>query len=112
MKFKMIIAALVLVISNTAAADFVTIQDAYEIALDNVRLPHVESGTIAFRKCDDCPYETKRLASGVAWRINGKDTTFRKFIAQVSELYRDDEIITVLHHLEHDNVTRVSVWVR
>lgn len=112
MKIKMIVTALLLGLAIPAAAEFVTIQAAYEIALDNVRLPHRESGTIAYRKCDDCPYETKRLGSDIAWHINGKNTTFKKFKAHVSELYRDDEIITVLHHLERDQVTRVSVWVR
>ena len=112
MKTKMIITALALCLALPAAAGFRTIQKGYELPIDHVRLPQFAKGTIAFKKCGNCPYETKRLSSNVEWRINGKATTLVKFRAQVAQLTRPDEIITVRHHLEKDQVTRVSVWVR
>ena len=112
MKIKMIITALVLCLALPAAAEFTTIQEAYEVELSTVRLPQSESGTIAFKTCHECPYQTKRLSSDASWEINGKATTLKKFKLRVSTLTDpSDQIITVLHHLEKDVVTRVSIWI-
>ena len=112
MRIKIIVTALALSLALPAAAGFRTIQAAYELPLDNVRLPQLAGGTIAYKTCGECPFVTKRLSSDVSWHINGQPTTLVKFAAQVAELTRPDEILTVLHHLEKDQVTRVSVWVR
>ena len=112
MKIRIITIALALCLALPAAAGPKSIQKGHELPLDHVRLPASEIGTIAFKKCGNCPYTTKRLSSDIEWRINGKSTTLAKFKAQVAQLKRPDEILTVRHHLEKDQVTRVSVWVR
>ena len=112
MKIKIIITALALCLALPAAAEFRTIQKAYELRLSNVRLPQSPGGTISFKKCGECPYETKRLASDVIWRINGQVTTQSEFTARVAELDRPEQILTVRHHLERDRVTRISVSIR
>ena len=113
MNFKIIIAALMLSLALPAAADFRTIREGYEIALNNVRLPQTESGTIAFKKCDDCPYQTKRVAADATWVINGELTSLEKFRRRVLALPdRSREIVTVGHHLERDEIVRVTIWIR
>ncbi len=112
MKFMTLIAAFALSLALPAAAEFTTIQEGYEVTLDSVRLPHSESGTIAFKTCDECPYQTKRMAADASWGINGKATTFKEFKLRVSTLTDPNEpTVTVLHHLEKDVVTRVSIWI-
>ena len=112
MKLKIIITALVLSLALPVAAEFRTIQAAYEIALDHVRLPRLESGTIAYKKCAECPFETKRVGAATGWVINGKSMTLTKFRANLSKVDdRGNRIVTILHNLEQDRVTRVSVWI-
>jgi hypothetical protein len=67
MKIKMIVTALLLSLSITAAAQFKTIAEAYEVAPSDVRLPQNEAGTIAFKKCSDCSYTTKRVTAATIW---------------------------------------------
>jgi len=112
MRTKILVTAFALILALPAAAGFRTIQEAYELPVDDVRLPATATGTVAFRKCGNCPFETKRLSSDVSFHINGNATTLGKFKARVAELTRPDEILTVLHHLEKDQVTRISVWIR
>jgi len=112
MKLKIIIAAFLLSLTVSAAADFKTIREGYEVAIGNVRLPQSKSGTIAYKKCSECPYETKRMASDATWVINGKATTLEKFRRRVSALdKRSAKIMTVGHHLERDEIVRVTIWI-
>ena len=113
MKIKIILAALMLSLTLPATADFRTVQEAYEIALSNVRLPATKSGTIAFKKCNECPYLTKRVAADATWIINDKSTTLEEFRRRLSAMTEQSKkIVTVLHHLDKDEVTRVSIWIR
>ncbi len=113
MKLKIVFTALVLSLALPVAADFRQIQAAYELALSDVRLPVREAGTIAYKKCSECPYETKRVDASTVWEINGKTTSLKKFRSTVSQL-SDPKLRTVqvLHHLEHDRVTKVWILIR
>ncbi|HSG57898.1 MAG TPA: hypothetical protein VLA06_00055 [Woeseiaceae bacterium] len=113
MKLKIIVTALVLSLALPAAAQFKTIAAAYEIALSDIRLPQRNAGTIAYRKCAECSYETKRVDESTVWEINGKSMSlddFRKALRDVAD--PDDETIQVLHHLESDRVTKVWILLR
>lgn len=110
MKFKVLIAAIILGLALPVAAQFRTIQEAYEVQLSDLRLPHNEVGTVAFKTCDDCPYQTKRVNGNTQWILDGESmslTKFRKGLRALTD--RDNTAVTVLHHLEEDRVTRVSV---
>jgi hypothetical protein len=61
MKFRVLIAATLLSLALPASADFTVVQEAYEVALSNLRLPLSESGTLMFRKCDSCDYSMGRF---------------------------------------------------
>jgi hypothetical protein len=56
MKFKALIAAIVLGLTLPVFAQFRTIEEAYEVRLSDLRLPQNEAGTVAYKTCDTCPY--------------------------------------------------------
>ena len=112
MKLKLLIAAVLLSLALPAAADFKQVAAAYEVALSDLRLPRADGGggTIAFKECSDCEYRRIRVAADISYRLNGKDVSlkqFREAMATVQD--REAEAVTVLHHLERNQVTAVSV---
>jgi len=112
MKFKVLITAALLSLALSAAADFKQVAEAYEVALSNVRLPRTDGGTIAFKECDKCEYKRIRVGSDMRYRLNGKDVTLKQFREAMATVEnRDEEAVTVLHHLERNQVTAVSVYL-
>ena len=102
--------ALLMLMALPGAAEIRTVQLAHEVALTDLRLPQSDAGTIGFRTCDDCDYQTKRVTTATRWSLNGKTLTlddFRLGIARVTE--RSNVYVTVLQHLGEDRVTEVSV---
>jgi hypothetical protein len=54
----------------------------------------------------------KRVTAETQWIMDGKSMPLEKFRRRVAELSdRDNTAVTVLHHLENDRVTRVSVHI-
>lgn len=112
MKLKLLIAAALLSLALPATAEFTQVQEAYEIALSDLRLPRADGGTIAFKECDTCEYRRLRVGSDMRYRLNGKDVTLKKFREAMDTVVdRDTEAVTVLHHLERNQVTAVSVYL-
>lgn len=112
MKTKLLIALAIMGLALPAAADFTTVQVAYEVALSEVRLPRNENGTIAFKECDDCEYKTKRVSADIRYRVDGHSVTLQKFREMTDRVAdRDNEAVTILHHLEDNRVTEVSVYL-
>ena len=110
MKFKVLIAALVLGFALPAMADFKTVAEAHEVSLTDLRVPQSESGTVTFKTCDDCSYLTKRVNKDTQWILNGNALPLAKFRRGVLSITdRDAASVTVLHHLERDRVLRVEV---
>jgi hypothetical protein len=109
MKIKVLIAAITLGLALPVAADFVQIQEAHEVRLSELRLPQNEAGTVAFKPCGDCPYMVKRVNQETQWVLDGKSMPLAKFRRALLSLDRDSTPVTVLHHLENDRVTKVSV---
>lgn len=110
MKLKVLITTVLLSLALPAAADMRVVQNAYEIALSDMRLPRAEGGTIAFKECRTCDYVRLRVSADTRYQINGKAVPLKKFreaLAGVAE--PDQEAVTVLHHLERNQVTAVSV---
>ncbi len=110
MKFKALIAAIILGIALPAAADFKTVAEAHEVSLADLRVPQSESGTVSYKTCDACSYQTKRVSEDTQWVLNGNRlplTKFRRGLASITN--RDATAVTVLHHLEKDRVIRVEV---
>ena len=112
MKRILFIAALMLGLALPAAADYVTIERAYEVALSDMRLPRSVNGTIAYKQCRTCTYETKQVDASTRWVLNGQEVPLKKFLEAVSHVTEpQNEAVTVLHHLERNRVTAVSVYL-
>ena len=112
MKAKIALVFATLLLSATAAAEMRTHTEAYEIRASFVRLPQSEAGTIAFKRCAECQYETRQMASSMNWKLNGRRTTlakFRKAMATVSD--RDNQLIVVAKRVEDQRVTEVVMWL-
>jgi hypothetical protein len=112
MKIKVLMTAIILGLALPVAADFVQIQEAHEVQLSELRLPQSSHGTVAFKPCSDCPYMVKRVTAETQWILDGKSMKLEKFRRGVADLTeRDNTAVTVLHHLENDRVTKVSVHI-
>lgn len=110
MKTILSIVAALLCLTLPAAADFVTVQEAYEIALSDLRLPRNNTGTIAFKECDSCDYMTVRVGADTRYTLNGKAVPLKKFLEALSVVENsDDQPVTVLRHVERNQVTAVLV---
>jgi len=110
MKLKLLIATALLCMAFPAAAEFSTVQEAYEIALSDLRLPRNNTGTIAFKECDSCDYMTVRVGADTRYTLNGKAVPLKKFREALSVVENsDDQPVTVLRHVERNQVTAVLV---
>lgn len=111
MNFKILTTALMLTLAVPAAAQFTTIELAHEVALSELRLPSHESGTISFKACVECNYQTVRVSPGTRYVVNGRAVKlddFRRATARIVE--RSTQAITVTHHLENNVVTAVELY--
>ena len=112
MKLRVFITAMMLGLAMPAAADFKTIAEAYEVALSEIRLPQSATGTIAFKPCEGCEYSTRRVDVDTRWLVNGESVSLEGFRAAVRRVAdRNTEAVTILHHLERNRVTEVSVYL-
>jgi len=110
MKLKLLIAAALLSLALPATADFKQVAAAYEVALSDLRLPRAHGGTIAFKECATCEYRRIRVGADMRYRLNGKDVTLKEFSKAMATVQdRKREAVSVLHHLERNQVIAVSV---
>lgn len=94
----------------SAAALGPVVAQAHEISLENFSAPATENGGATFSKCNTCQRQTVRVSGGTRYVVNGSDVRledFRKALSQVRS--RDDVTLTVVHHLESDTITKISV---
>ena len=98
-------------LSLAAAADFRTITEAYEVDLNDLRLPGSEYGTLTFKQCADCEIQTLRVTGKTRYLINNRDFPLAEFKNQLKLVSnRKYHIVTVLHHLEADTIEAIKVW--
>ena len=71
MKIRLIVVALMLCLAAPAFSQFRTIAEAYEVGISDVRLPQNDGGTMAFKKCGACDYETRRVSRDAVWVSEG-----------------------------------------
>jgi hypothetical protein len=110
MKLKVLISVVLLSLALPAAADMRIVENAYEIALSDLRLPRADGGTIAFKECRTCDYVRLRVTADTRYQINGKAVPLKKFREAMAEVEEPgQEAVTVLHHLKRNQVTAVSV---
>lgn len=113
MNVKRLIPILLLALALPVAAQITTVQLAHEVSLADVRMPEYASGTMGFKPCDGCDYQTTRVSSNCSWLVNNQSMSFEDFQKTVSAISdRRAQYLTVLHHLENDVITEVSIVVR
>ena len=110
MKFKVLIIAALLVLALPAGAERAVLQQAYEVAASDLRLPRAAGGTLALRECATCDYRVLRVAPGASFTVNGRAVQPDKFRALLEQREdADSKPVVVIHHLERNQVTSVAV---
>ena len=110
MRIPKIITALTLCISFSAAAEFTTVELAYEIALSDLTVPVTSTGIVIFRECSDCEPHLVLMTRHTQFLVNGHAVElkeFRKSVFQVRE--RDTKAVIIKHHLANDTITSLNV---
>ncbi|HET6630763.1 MAG TPA: hypothetical protein VFG91_13390 [Woeseiaceae bacterium] len=111
MFIRSLLAALLLALSVPAAADFEVVSQAYEVPLADLRLPGTVNGTVSFRECETCTYQTVRATATTVYQVNGQALSLQDFQKELEGIQaRGDVIATVLHHLESDTIEAIYVW--
>ena len=112
MHIQRLLVLIILGLSLSAAADFRTITEAYEVDLRDLRLPGSENGTLTFKQCSDCDAQTLRVTGKTRYLINDRDFALAKFKEQLKRVRnRKGQNVAVLHHLESDTIKAIEVWL-
>ncbi len=110
MHIRMLLVLVLLGLSLSAAADFRTITEVYEVDLIDLRLPGTEGGTLSIKECDDCAAQILRVSTTARYVLNDRDVTLVEFKKAISRIRnREDVILDVFHHLQSNTVTAVMV---
>lgn len=110
MHIRRLLVLVLLGLSITAAADFRTITEVWEVELVNLRLPATEGGTLTFSDCADCEWLTLRATAGTRYIVNNRDVTLADFKRAINGIAnRKDVIVDVSQHIDTNTVTRVAV---
>lgn len=110
MKFKVLIAAILLALSLPVAAEWKSPQESHEARLSELRLPQNEAGTVGFKPCEECAYVVKRVDASTEWVLDGRKMSLKDFKRNLRRITdREGTPVTVVENFEVDRVTRVSV---
>jgi hypothetical protein len=107
---KTLIIAILLCFGVPAAAEFVLVAEAHEVALRDLRLPGNANGTLSFKPCETCDYQTVRVTAATEYEANGRLYPLQEFRGQLENVRNPAGVTaTVLHHLESDTIKAVRV---
>jgi hypothetical protein len=110
MQIRRLLVLTILGLSLSAAADFRTTTEVWEVELNNLRLPATEGGTLAFSDCAECEMLTLRATAATRYVVNKQYVSLADFRIAISRITnREDTIVDVSHHLESNTVTQVRV---
>ena len=104
--------ALLVALAAPLSAQYEVTVRAHEVRLSELRLPSSESGSLAFKACDECEYVTRRVTPSTRWEINGRSVRldeFRTVVATISD--RAESTVTVGHDLTADVISDVSIAI-
>lgn len=107
---KTLLIIVALLASSAVFAEFRTIVRANEVILSELQLPASANGIVVFRGCGACDQKSVNVNAATQYVLNGRAVSlseFRRALATVGN--REDETAIVMHHLESDLVTRISV---
>lgn len=110
MHIRKLLVALLMTISLSATADFVTIAEGYEVALSDMTIPVTSTGSLVFTECADCDARMIRMTRNTRFIVNGHTVELQEFRKQVFQVRdRTTVPVTIMHHLESDTITYISV---
>ena len=106
---KIFIAA-IFSLSLPVAAQFTTIERAYEVPLSEFNAPVTRNGILNFKECADCEHQSARLTPLTAFVVAGQAVELRDFRAGVAAIRgRSDVSVLVMEHLESDTITSIEI---
>ncbi len=112
MNIRRIFLSLLVCLSMPVAAEFTTVARAYEVALSDLRVPPGSHGSLMFKTCADCDSQIVPMAADVQFLINDSSVDVKEFRESLSRVRdRQAETVIVLHHLESDTITSLSVYL-
>ena len=97
-------------ISVSALAEFKTIVRANEVTLSELQLPASVNGITTFTACWSCSEKRVNVSAATRYRLNDEFVSlqeFRSALAIVTD--RQNKIAIVMHHLDTDLVTQISI---
>ena len=101
------------VLSWPAFGQFQVVELAHEVPLSEFVVPVTRNGNLTFRSCSDCKSFTVRMTPETRYIINDRDVDLREFRERVIPLGRSStKYLTILHHLEKDTVSFISISIR
>jgi hypothetical protein len=110
MNIRTLVFALALCLSLPVAANFEIVSKAHEVSLADLRLPGSTSGTLTFKPCADCDYQTVRVTVRTQYEVNRRSVDLEDFRTQLDSIRdRREKTVTVVHHLESDTIKAVRV---
>ena len=110
MHIRTISAILMLSLGLPAAAEFVTVELAYEVPLNFFRVPASSNGAVTFKECDDCESFVANVTANTQFMVNGKTVSlkdFRKSIFNIRD--REAETVIVRRDLKSNTITAIKV---
>ncbi|NCF73085.1 MAG: hypothetical protein GWP67_06225 [Gammaproteobacteria bacterium] len=110
MRIRTTLFAVLLGLSFSVSAENYIISQAYEIALDELRLPGNTVGSVSFKDCNACDTQTIRVTVQTRYVVNNRDVTLVEFTQEVSTIAdKKSNIATVIHHLESDSIVALQI---
>ncbi len=110
MRIQIFLIAALASMSFAASAENHIIAQAYEIAVDGLRLPGNVVGSVSFKDCDACEMQTVRVTADTRYLLNNRDVSLVEFRMAVNSIVdKKSNIATVIHHLESDSIVAVHV---
>ena len=107
---KILAAGVLLTVSMSTLAEFKTITRANEVILSELQLPASANGITSFKSCGSCSVQVVNVSDATRYKLNDEFVSlaeFRRALAIVTDRQRKTAI--VMHHLESDLVTQISV---
>ncbi len=107
---KTLVIMVAVLASSAALAEFRTIVRANEVILSELQLPASANGIVVFKGCGACDQKSVNVSQATQYVLNGRAVSlgeFRRALATVGD--RQSETAIVMHHLESDLVTRISI---
>ncbi len=110
MRIQTIVIALLASMSFAASAENYIINQAYEIAVDELRLPGNIVGSVSFRDCSTCEQLTIPVTTETRYLLNNRDVSlvdFRQAVNTIAD--KSTNIATVIHHLQSNTIVALHV---